>query len=435
MNKWKELYKKKLLTAEKIAKLIESNTICVSSVAAGEAVAIPEAIAKRAVEENLVGIEQFSLLSVANNHLWNDKNLDGRFNHITTYSGSKEVREAINEKRSGFVPSFYHQVPRLIEEIVKPDVFYATVSPMDEHGYFSFGVSVSNVMTMKKTAKRIYLEVNEFMPRTHGNSFIHITEADALCEANRELPELKSADVSKNETIIGNYIAELIPDGAVIQLGIGGIPNAAASALSSKKDLGIHSELFTESMIDLIEQGVVTNKKNNIHEGKSIVTFALGTKKMYEYLNDNVGVEFYPVDYVNNPNVIGMNDKLMSINSCIEVDLFGQVCAETIGTRHYSGIGGQVDFVRGACCSRGGKSIIAIESTAKGGTISKIKTFLTPGSIVSTSRNDVDYIVTEYGIAKLKGKTSRERAKELIAIAHPDFREMLKFEAKKINLL
>jgi 4-hydroxybutyrate CoA-transferase len=156
---------------------------------------------------------------------------------------------------------------------------------------------------------------------------------------------------------------------------------------------------------------------------------------MYEYLNDNVGVEFYPVDYVNNPNVIGMNDKLMSINSCIEVDLFGQVCAETIGTRHYSGIGGQVDFVRGACCSRGGKSIIAIESTAKGGTISKIKTFLTPGSIVSTSRNDVDYIVTEYGIAKLKGKTSRERAKELIAIAHPDFREMLKSEAKKINLL
>ena len=435
MSKWRELYNTKLSTPEKIAKLIESNTICISPIGAGEAAAIPEAVAKRAKDDNLFGVVHWSLLSIVNKDLWNDEDLDGKFNHSTLYCGTNDVRKAINEKRADFMPSFYYQMPGTIDEFIKPDVFYATVSPMDKHGYFSFGTSISNSITMKKAAKRIYLEVNDCMPRTHGNSFIHITEVDALCEVNRGLPELKSSDISKNEMIIGNYIAELVPNGAVIQLGIGGIPNAAAQALKDKSDLGIHSELFTESMVDLLELGVVTNRKKNIHEGKSIATFALGTKKMYEYLNDNVGIEFYPVNYVNNPNIVGMNDNLISINSCIEVDLFGQVCAETLGTKHYSGVGGQVDFVRGACLSKGGKSIIAIESTAKKGTTSKIKPILTSGSVVTTSRNEVDYIVTEYGAAKLKGKTIMERAKALIAIAHPDFREMLEFEAKKMHLL
>lgn len=435
MNRWKELYKEKLLTAEEIAGNIGSYTVCVSPIAAGEAAAIPEAVAKRAVRDNLTGIVHCSLLSITNNYLWNDKRLDGRFNHSTLYCGTNGVRNAISEKRADFIPSFYSQIPRVLEEFIKPDVFYATVSSMDEHGYFSFGTSVSNALMMKKTAKKIYLEVNEFMPRTHGNSFIHITEVDALCENNRELPEIKAADISENELTIGKYIAALVPNGAVIQLGIGGIPNAAAHALTDKRDIGIHSELFTESMVDLIERGIVTNKMKNIHEGKSIATFALGTKRTYKYLHDNVGVEFHPVNYVNAPNVIGMNDNLISINSCIEVDLFGQVCAESIGTMHYSGVGGQVDFVRGACNSKGGKSIIAIQSTAKNGTASKIKPILTPGSIVSTSRNEVDYIVTEYGSAKLKGKSIRERARALIEIAHPNFREELRFEARKINLL
>lgn len=435
MNRWKELYNEKLSTADEIAKNIDSGTVCASPIAAGEAVLIPEAIAKRAIKNNLAGIVHCSLLSIANNYLWNDKELDGRFNHSTLYCGTNGVRNAIAEKCADFIPSVYSQFPRVFEEFIKPDIFYATVSTMDAHGYFSFGTSVSNVLTLKKIAKKIYLEVNEFMPRTHGNSFIHITEVDALCENNRELPEIKAADISENELIIGKYIAELVPNGAVIQLGIGGIPNAAAHALTDKRDIGIHSELFTESMVDLIEQGVVTNKMKNIHEDKSIATFALGTKKTYKYLDDNVGVEFYPVNYVNDPNVVGMNDNLISINSCIEVDLFGQVCAESIGTMHYSGVGGQVDFVRGACNSKGGKSIIAIQSTAKNGTASKIKPILTPGSIVSTSRNEVDYIVTEYGVAKLKGKSMRERAKALIDVAHPDFREELRFEARKINLL
>jgi len=435
MSRWKELYNEKLSTADEIAKNIGSYTVCASATSVGEAVLIPAAIAKRVIKDDLVGIVQCSLNSISSNYLWIDKTLDGRFNHSTLYCNTKNVRNAINEKYADLIPSLYSQMPRVFEEFIKPDVFYATVSPMDEHGYFSFGVSISNVLTMKKMAKKIYLEVNDFMPRTHGNSFIHISEVDALCENNQELPEVKSPDISENELIIGQYVAELVPNGAAIQLGIGGIPNAAAQSLINKRDLGIHSELFTESMIDLIEQGVVTNKMKTIHEGKSIVTFAMGTKRMYRYLDDNVAIEFHPVNYVNDPNIIGMNDNVISINSCIEVDLFGQVCAESIGPMHYSGVGGQVDFVRGACNSKGGKSIIAMRSSTKNGTISKIKPILTPGSIVTTSRNEVDYIVTEYGVAKLKGKSIRERAKALIEIAHPDFREELKFEAEKINLL
>jgi len=434
MNKWQEMYKEKLTSPEKIAEKIQSNTICASPIAAGEAFAIPEAIAERALKENLSGIKHCSLLSLVPKKIW-DPALNGKFNHLTLYISSNNPRKALWEKRAEFVPSFYYQIPRIWEEYINPDVFYAVVSPMDEHGYFSFGLSVSTCITLKKQANRIYLEVNEDMPRTHGNSFIHISEVDAICEYTRSLPELPVGEISKEERTIGNYIAELVPNEATLQLGIGGIPNAAAQALLNKKDLGIHTELFTESMIDLIEAGVVTNAKKNIHTGKSVTTLALGTKKMYDFLDDNVGFEFHPVDYVNDPNIIGMHDNFVSINSCIEVDLFGQVCSESIGTKHYSGVGGQVDYVRGANNSKGGKSIISMLSTAKNETISKIKLTLTEGSIVTTSRNEVDYIATEYGIAKLKGKSTRERARELINIAHPKFREKLTFQARKINLL
>jgi acyl-CoA hydrolase len=264
---------------------------------------------------------------------------------------------------------------------------------------------------------------------------MHINEVDAICEYHRPIPELPSKVISYTDQIIGNNIAEIVPNGATIQLGIGGIPNAAAVALKDKHELGIHSELFTESMVYLIEQGIVTNSKKSIHEGKSIATFALGSKRMYDFINDNIGIEFHPVDYVNDPYVIGMNDNLISINSCLEVDLFGQVSSESLGSRQYTGVGGQVDFVRGAANSKGGKSIIAIQSTAKNETISKIKPMLTAGSIVTTSRNEVDYIVTEYGVAKLKSKSISVRVKELINIAHPKFRDELTFESKKMNLI
>lgn len=433
MNKWQSIYKEKLTSAEEIAKQIDSNTVCASPIAAGEAFAIPEAIAERALKENLKGIKHCSILSLRPQKIW-DPALDGKFNHVTLYVSSNNPRKAMWENRAEFVPSFYYQIPRVWDEYIEPEVFYATVSPMDEHGYFSFGLSVSTCMTLKKKAKRIFLEVNENMPRTHGNSAIHISEVDAICECNVPLPQLPVGEISDVDKTIGNYIAELVPDEATIQLGIGGIPNAAAQALLNKKNLGIHTEMFTESMIDLIEAGVVTNTRKNIHAGRSVTTFALGTKRMYEFLDDNVGVEFHPVDYVNDPVTISKHDKFVSINSCIEVDLFGQVCSESLGPKQYSGVGGQVDFVRGACNSKGGVSVISMQSTAKGGTVSKIKLALTEGSIVTTSRNEVDNIVTEYGVAKLKGKSISERAKALISIAHPNFREQLTFEAKKINL-
>ncbi|NYB74707.1 acetyl-CoA hydrolase/transferase family protein [Sedimentibacter hydroxybenzoicus DSM 7310] len=435
MNIWKDVYNQKLLTADEIAKQIESNTMCATVIGAGEPVSIPEAIANRAINENLNGIIQITLLSISNNALWENTDLKGKFDHISLFIGSDTVRKAVWDNKIEYIPAYYHQMPSYYEDYLNPDVFYAAVSPMDEHGYFSFGVSGDCSMTLKKAAKKIFLEVNENMPRTHGNCFIHINEVDAVCEHNRSLPELSSKNISDVEQIIGDNIAELVPDGATLQLGIGGIPNAAAVALKNKYDLGIHSELFTESMVDLIEQGIITNSRKTIHEGKSIVTFALGSKRMYDFINDNIGVEFHPVNYVNDPYVIGMNDNLISINSCLEVDLFGQVSSESLGPRQYTGVGGQVDFVRGAAKSNGGKSIIAIQSTAKNETITKIKPILTAGSIVTTPRNEVDYIVTEYGVARLKCKSIRERVKELINISHPKFREELSFEARKMNLI
>lgn len=434
MNNWKKLYEEKLTNAAEIAKQIDSNTKCASTIAAGEAFAIPEAIAERALKENLSGIKHCSLISLKQQGIWNPE-LDGKFNHVSLFCSSNDCRTALWERRAEYVPSFYYQIPRMWEEFIQPDVFYATVSPMDEHGYFSLGVSVSTAQTLKKVAKRVFLEVNENMPRTHGNSFIHISEVDAICECNRPLPELASPEITEIDRTIGDYIADLVPNEATIQLGIGAIPNAAAIALKDKHDLGIHTEMFTESMVDLIESGVVTNKKKNIHEGKSITTFALGSKKMYDFLNDNVGVEFHPVDYVNHPSTIAQHDNFISINACLEVDLFGQVASESIGHKQFTGVGGQVDFIRGSSNSKGGKSIIAMHSTAKNDTLNKIKATLTQGSIVTTSRHDVDYIVTEYGVARLKGKSISERAKSLISIAHPNFRDELTFEAKKMGII
>lgn len=433
MTNWIKVYKDKLLSAEEIAMRIGCNTVCASPIAGSEAFAIPEAIAERALKEQLVNVKHCSLLPMKVKKIW-DSELDGRFNHVTCFA-SASSRKAIWEKRSEFIPSFYHEIPKVWEEIIKPDVLYVTVSPMDKHGYFSLGTGVSTCHTLIKSAKKIYVEVNKYMPRVHGDSFIHISEIDSICESHIPLPELPIEPISNTDKIIGNYIAELVPNGATIQLGIGGIPNAAAASLYDKKDLGIHTEMFTECMVDLIESGVVNNSKKNLHEGKSIATLAIGTKRMYDFLNDNVGVHLYPVNYVNDPNVIGMHDNFVSINSCIEVDLFGQVCSETLGYRIFSGVGGQVDYVRGAARSKGGKSIIAIQSTAKNDEISKIKPLLTKGSIVTTTRNEVDYIVTEYGVARLKGKSITQRAKALINIAHPNYREELIFDAKKMNIL
>jgi acyl-CoA hydrolase len=306
---------------------------------------------------------------------------------------------------------------------------------MDKHGYFSLANSASYSPAMIDKAKRIFVEVNVNQPRAVCGPQLHISQIDAIVENNIELPVLPPVVLDDVSITIGNLIAEQIPDGACIQLGIGAIPDATGMALKSKHDLGIHTEMFTDSMVELIECGAVNNSRKQIHKGKSITTFAYGSKRIYDYIDDNPAIELLPVDYVNDPNVICQNDNMISINAALEVDLWGQVCAESVGTKHMSGSGGQIDYVRGACQSKGGKSFIAFTSTAKGGTISKVKPILTPGAVCTTSKNDVDYIVTEYGLAHLRGKSLGERAKALIAIAHPDFRDELTFEAKKRGIL
>lgn len=315
------------------------------------------------------------------------------------------------------------------------DVFYAEVSPMDKHGYFSCGMAGAEVVALRDKATIILLEVNEKMPRVMGNNLIHISQVTALCESCHELLELPETVLTETDKKIGQMIADEVPNGATLQLGIGGVPNAVGVLLRDKKDLGLHTEMFTDSMVDLLECGAVTNMKKPINVGKTIATLAWGTKKMYEYMDDNPAFEMHPVDYTNNPYVIGQHDNFISVNACVEIDLFGQVCAESLGTLHYSGSGGQVDFVRGANLSKGGKGFIAMTSTAKNGTVSKVKPVLTPGSIVTTSKNEVDFLVTENNIGRLKGRTASERAKMIISLAAPEFRDELLFEAKKMNLI
>lgn len=433
MNKWLETYKQKLGTTDEIAKQIKSGDVCASTCALGEPIGIVEALTRRAEKEDLKDITHHLLLALKD-HKFLSPGMENKIRHVAWFT-SGYARKAVQEGRAGFMPCYYHDVPGLWRELVEPDVFYATVSSMDRHGWFSFGVSASVARAQMSRAKKIFLEVNRYMPRTHGSAVIHITEVDALCENHLPLVEFPNPPIREKDRIVGDYIAELIPDGATIQLGIGGIPNAVAQALKSKRDLGIHSEMFTDGMMDLIESGAVTNRKKTINPNKSIASFAAGSPRMYEFLDDNPGVEFHSIDYVNDINVIGQHDNFISINATLEVDLIGQACSESIGYKQFSGTGGQVDFVRGSGISKGGKSFITTYSTAKKDTISKIKPTLTPGSHVTCSKNDIDYVVTEYGVAKLKGKTASQRATELIAIAHPKFREELTFEARKMNLI
>ncbi len=320
-------------------------------------------------------------------------------------------------------------------------VLLASASPMDKHGNLSLSLGCTYERAVIDAGALVIIEVNPNLPRTFGDTTIHISEVDALVQVDTLPPALPVAEISKKDKIIGDYIADLVEDGSTIQLGIGGIPNAVAEALKSKKDLGIHTEMFTDGMVDLIEAGAVNNSKKTLYPHKSVATFALGSKKLYDFLDDNTSVLFKNGNWTNDPRVIGQNHKMVSINTTIEVDLFGQCASESIGPVQISGTGGQSDTAVGAQISEGGKSFIALYSTAlikddNGNpiTVSKIVPSLKQGSVVSLSRNDVDYVVTEYGVAWLRGRSIKERVQRLIAISHPDFRDQLKFEAKKNNL-
>ena len=344
------------------------------------------------------------------------------------------VRKAVQEGRADFTPVFLSEIPALFRDGPLPlDAALISVSPPDEHGFCSFGVEIGATKPAAEEARIIIAEVNQQMPRTLGDSFIHVSRLTHIVETDYDLPEVPQGGSSDLHLRVGQHIAEMIPDGATLQMGIGSIPDAVLQNLGDHRDLGIHTELFSDGVIDMVDRGVITCSRKTFHTGKIVAGFLFGSRRLYEFVHNNPMIEMHPTDYVNDPFNIAQNEKMVAINSALQVDLTGQVCADSIGPRFYSGVGGQVDFIRGAARSKGGLPIVAFLSTAKGDTLSRIVPTLYEGSGVVTTRNDVHYVATEYGVASLYGKSVRERSKALIAIAHPNFREELTRQAHELG--
>lgn len=423
MKDWKELYQERLCSAEEAVKSIPSNCRVVTSHAAAEPKHLVDAII--ANKEQYRNVEFFCLVSLGEAKFAKEEVKEHFHLNVAYVSGS--TRTAANSSYGDFTPSFFYQVPTLIAKDgpLPVDVAVLQVSLPDEHGYCSLGVSSDYTKRASEDAKIVIAQVNTYMPRTLGNNFVHVSKMKHIVEFNEPIYVLNPPKIGEVEKKIGEYCAGLIQDGDTLQLGIGAIPDAVLSFLHDKKHLGIHSEMISDGVVDLINAGVIDNSKKNVNPGKSIVSFLMGTEKLYKYVHNNPALEMHPVDYVNHPLIASQNDNLVSVNSALQVDLMGQANSETMGHKQFTGIGGQVDFVRSASMSKGGRTIIAMPSTAAKGSISKIVFLLDEGSAVTTSRTDIDYVITEFGIAKLRGKSLRERAKVLIAIAHPDFREKL----------
>lgn len=416
---WRELYRKKIVSPEEAALKIKKGSRVVIGHAVGEPKKVIEAMVEK--KEDYASVEIVHMIGMGEG-AYVKEDMKGYFKHNSLFAGPS-TRKAIDEGRAEFTPCFFSEIPRLFrEEYLKVDVAIIQVTPPDEHGYCSFGVSNDYTKPAAECADIVIAEVNPNMPRTLGDSFISVEELDYIVEVDYPVMELKPAIIGEVEKAIGENCAALIEDGSTLQLGIGAIPDAVLLSLKDKKNLGIHSEMISDGVAELVEAGVITGESKTLHKNKIIVTFLMGTRKLYDFANNNPMIEMHPVDYVNDPCVISKNNNMIAINSCIQIDLMGQVASESIGLKQFSGAGGQIDFIRGANMSKGGKSIIAVPSTASKGSVSRIVPFLDKGATVTTSRNDIHYVVTEYGIAELKGKNLRERARALINIAHPKFR-------------
>jgi 4-hydroxybutyrate CoA-transferase len=426
------MYRNKLVSAQDAVQCIQSNQRIYLGSGAGVPQRLLEALVARAPE--LRGVEIVHILSFGKApHLAPE--LKESFRHRALFIGENS-RAAVQSGRADFVPIFLSEIPRLFRDGSLPiDIALIQVSPPDEHGFCSFGCEVGCTKPAAQSAKTVIAEINRRMPRVLGDSFIHISKLTCAIEVDYALPEAAQAGATQAHRQIAEWIAELIPDGATLQLGIGSIPDAVLAQVSSKHDLGVHTELFSDGVIDLVERGVITNEKKTLHPGKIVAGFLFGSQKLYDFAQDNAMIELHPSDYVNDPFIIAQNDNMIAINSALEVDLTGQVCADSIGPAIYSGIGGQLDFVRGAGRSRGGKPIVALPATAKDGQISRIATHLKPGAGVVTSRGDVHYVVTEFGVAFLHGKSIRERVRAMIHIAAPQFREGLEQYARQNNYI
>ena len=409
-------------TPEEALSVIQSNNRVYLHGSAQTPTCLLRALTKHA--DRLRNVELVSITVYGDLHI--DKPEYAGIFHFNSLFVSASVRKAVNEGLADYVPIFLSEIPELFKQNILPlDVALIQVSPPDEHGYCSMGVSVDIARSAVNHAKHIVASVNPNVPRTHGDGLIHSSRFDSMVYCDEPLYEMDfSTKATAADTKIGQYIAELIEDRSTIQMGIGSIPDAVLRSLTNHKDLGVHTEMCSDGIIDLFEKDIINNKYKQIHPNKVVTAFALGTKRLYDYVNDNPAFQFLDIDYVNDPHVIRRNNKMVAINSAIEIDITGQVCADSIGTYQYSGVGGQMDFIRGSSLSEGGKPIIALPSrTAKG--ISRIVSTLKPGAGVVTTRAHVHYVVTEYGVAYLFGKNLRQRAKDLINIAHPDDREAL----------
>ena len=408
------IYNQKLVSSDDAVKHIKSG----DNVIIHPGCAVPSELVRALVrrKDELENVTIYHILIVGDLP-YLQPGMEKHFKHKAFFIGAN-ARKAVNEGRSEFIPIFLSEVPLLFKlGRIKTDVALLNVSPPDEHGFCSYGVDVGTIKTPAEKSKIIIAQVNKHMPRTLGDCFIHINKITYIVEHDEELKELPQVDPNTAPEVlavfdkIGKNVADLIEDGSTLQMGIGAIPDSVMKYLFDKKDLGIHTEMFSDGMIDLVDAGVINGEKKTLHPGKIIAGFVLGTKRVYDFIDNNPIIEFHPQEYVNDPYIISKNNKMVAINSALEVDLTGQVCADSIGTKLYSGIGGQVDFIRGASKSEGGKPIIAIPSTTKNDTISRIVPTLKPGAGVVTSRGDVDYVVTEYGAAESMGKNYTGKSK------------------------
>ena len=430
---WKQIYEERKMSADEAVKKVKSGDRVVFAHAVAESLVLADALV--ANKENYKNVTISHMVTLGKGEYSLPENKE----HFT-FEGwftSPSTRKSLEQGHGEFVPVFFHEVPKYIRKgIFHVDVLFVTVAPPDENGKCCVGVSSDYTMQAAKSAKIILAEVNDQVPYVYGDCFIDVEDIAAFVETSHPLFESKPAKIGPVEEAIGKHCASLIEDGSTLQLGIGAIPDAVLAQLEDKKHLGIHSEMFSDGVVDLYEKGVFDCSEKSLNKGKMIATFLMGTKKLYDFADHNPIVEMRPVDYVNNPEVVAQNSKLVCINACVQVDFMGQICSECIGTKQISGVGGQVDFVRGAAMTHDGlgKAIIAMPSVnvMKDGTkISKIVPYLDHGAAVTTSRCDADYIVTEYGIAEMKGRTLHDRARQLIDIAHPDFREELKEQFKE----